>query len=176
MNTRPEPKRDRWGRYLLPVPGQLKPVAHTRVTTLVKALDDTSNLEKWACRMTALGLAERADLRALVASHRDDKAALNRVVDQAKEAARSGAGANTGTALHRFAELVDAGMDVDLGEWVTTAGMPSGTAATASATAKSTTSPSWSTPGWMSTSASGRTTSPPTGARSTMQGCGFSPR
>ncbi len=117
MNTRPEPKRDRWERYLLPVQGQPKPVAHTRVTTLVKALDDTSNLEKWACRMTALGLAERADLRALVASHRDDKAALNRVVDQAKEAARSGAGANTGTALHRFAELVDAGMDVDLGEW-----------------------------------------------------------
>lgn len=114
---RAEPKRDRWGRYLLPVPGSAKPVAHTRVTTLVKAIDDTSNLEKWACRMTAIGLSERQDLRALVAASKDDKNALNRIVDQAKEAARSGAGANIGTALHSMCEQLDAGLETEFGEF-----------------------------------------------------------
>lgn len=114
---RDEPKRDRWGRYLLPVPGSAKPVAHTRVTTLVKAIDDTSNLEKWACRMTAIGLSERQDLRALVAASKDDKNALNRIVEQAKEAARSGAGANIGTALHSMCEQLDAGLETEFGEF-----------------------------------------------------------
>ncbi len=114
---RPQPNRDRWGRYMLPVPGKPKPVAHTRVTTLVKACDDTSNLAKWQCRMTAIGLTSRPDLRALVASHQDDKATLNRACDDAIEAAKAGAAANTGTALHRFCELADAGVETDFGEW-----------------------------------------------------------
>lgn len=115
---RPEPTRDRWGRYLLPVPGETKPIPHTRVTTLVKAIDDTSNLAKWQCRMTAIGLTARPDLRALVASHPDDKTTLNRACDDAINAAKAGAAANTGTALHRFAELADLGnQDIDPGEW-----------------------------------------------------------
>lgn len=115
--SRPEPKRDRWGRYLLPVPGKAKPQGHTRVTTLVKAIDDTSNLEKWACRMTAVGIAQSPDLQALVASHTDDRDALNRAVDEAKDRARTGAAANTGTALHKFCEMADAGLPVPPGEW-----------------------------------------------------------
>lgn len=116
--ARPEPKRDRWGRYLLPVPGSPKPVAHTRVTTLVRAIDDTSNLEKWACRMAVIGVAQRPDLRAMVLSHVDDRDQLNRVVATAKEVAKSSAGANTGTALHRMCEHVDLGLPLDgVDEW-----------------------------------------------------------
>ena len=115
--TRPTPKRDHFGRYRLPVPGQPKPIVHTRVTTLVKAIDDTSNLQKWACRMTALGLVDRPDLRALVAANVDDKNALNGIVEKAMEAAKSGAGANMGTALHALCEQVDLGQSPKLGEF-----------------------------------------------------------
>src|SRR5690606_1008152 len=69
-------QRDRWGRPLIVPPGGGDPVAYTRVSTLAKALDDTSNLMAWKQRVTAVGLARRQDLRTrlagIIASHPDD--------------------------------------------------------------------------------------------------------
>ena len=71
--------RDRWGRPLIIPPDGGKPVAYTRVTTVAKTLEDEGGLSKWMMRMTALGLAQRPDLYALVATVGDDKGALDRL-------------------------------------------------------------------------------------------------
>lgn len=105
-------KRDRWGRPMIIPPSGGAPVAYTRVSTLAKALDDTHNLTMWKCRMTAVGVATRTDLRALAASHPDDKDTLNRVVTEAMEFAGTSTSANTGTALHMFMQIADSGGDI----------------------------------------------------------------
>lgn len=105
--TRPEPRRDRWGRYLI------GGTAHTRATTVSGTLADTFALTAWKQRMVAVGLAKRADLHAMVASTApDDKNALNKLCEDAMEAAEAGAAANLGTALHAFIAQVNDGHDV----------------------------------------------------------------
>ena len=104
------PKRDRYGRYLLPDPETGAEMAWTRVTTVAPILSDRYNLEKWAQRMTALGLAKREDLLALVkatariADTRNGKSTLNRVVSDAIEAGNVEQRANLGTAIHAATE------------------------------------------------------------------------
>lgn len=109
-----EPKRDRFGRYLLKMPdGSYQP--HTRATTVAETIDDRHNLENWMQRMVALGIGARRDLYAQACALTvDDKKSLNELCDQAREAAAAKAGANLGTALHRFTERVDAGEVVDV--------------------------------------------------------------
>lgn len=110
-----EPKRDRWGRYMLPHPETGKEQAWTRVTTVANTLADRYGLEQWAKRNVALGIAAREDLYALAASVTpDDKAQLNKIVADAEEAAKARSGANLGTALHRITERVDRGEDLDI--------------------------------------------------------------
>lgn len=107
---KPEPQRDQWGRYVIPHPETGAKTSWTRATTMAATLADKFNLEKWSTRMAALGLVARADLYAKVASTpTDDKQTLDRLLEQAKEAAAASAGANLGTALHTFTERVDRG-------------------------------------------------------------------
>jgi hypothetical protein len=111
--SRPEPKRDRWGRYLLPDPSTGKERAWTRATTFAKTVSDMYGLGKWQERMVAYGIANRSDLYALAASTKiDDKGKFDRICEDAKEAAKASSGANLGTALHAFTEQIDAGQDV----------------------------------------------------------------
>lgn len=105
-----EPKRDRFGRYLITPADGGKPVAHTRATTIAETLDDRYNLELWKMRQVAVGLAQRPDLLAQVAAHTtDDKKVLNGVCEDAMAAAKSASGANMGTALHRIIERLNRG-------------------------------------------------------------------
>ncbi len=109
---RPEPKRDRWGRYLITDANDPdKPAkAHTRATTWAKTLEDTYNLEQWGNRMIALGMAKRPDLvMGAAACTPEDKQTLNQLCKQAKDAAGGGARAVVGTALHRVTQRVDMG-------------------------------------------------------------------
>ena len=100
-----EARRDRWGRYVVVPPGKAKPVGYTRATTVAKALDDNANLMDWACRMTALGLAQRPDLLSLVmVADPTDRKALNSVCERAKEAGGATARRDLGTALHAMIE------------------------------------------------------------------------
>lgn len=106
--------RDRWGRPLITPPEGGEPIAYTRVTTFVKAVDDTYFLQQWAKRQVALGMAARRDLVLAVLAVKDpdnpnDKKTLNRLAEQAMEAAKAHARAETGTALHSFTETIDAG-------------------------------------------------------------------
>lgn len=104
----PEPERDRYGRPRLVIDGDVK--TFTRVTTLASTLSDRFGLEQWACRMTAIGVAQRPDLlKAVAATPPDDTKALNLLVTQAKEAAGSSTAATTGTALHQITEQIDTG-------------------------------------------------------------------
>ena len=104
--------RDRWGRPLVVPPTGGKKVAYTRCTTYIDVLEDKFNLQKWMQRMVAVGLAQRPDLQLSVAAHADDKRELDRICDQAREAATANAAATTGTALHALTELIDRGLDL----------------------------------------------------------------
>ena len=106
-----EPRRDRWGRYLLPDPITDKERAWTRVSTVARTLADEYHLARWGERMVAKGLALRPDLiaGAAAADVDADKGTLDSIAKQAKERAGSTAGANMGTAFHTFAQRLDGG-------------------------------------------------------------------
>lgn len=106
-------ERDRYGRPMVyPTPDAKKPVPYTRCTTFVSTLEDTWNLNRWQQRMVALGLSERPDLLLSISNARDDKAKLNRICEDAAEAAKAHAKATIGTALHGLTEKLDRGEDV----------------------------------------------------------------
>lgn len=108
-----EPRRDRYGRYLIVPPSGGEAVAHTRTTTVAKVLDDTENLDKWKQRNVAKGLVTRPDLFALAqATPATDKSTLNRVCKDAIEASTASSRANIGSAVHAFTEQIDRGEDV----------------------------------------------------------------
>ena len=102
-------QRDRFGRPLVVPPEGGRPVAYTRCTTYVDALEDKYNLQRWQQRMVAIGMADRPDLVLAAGAHRDDKAELGRIVDQAMDAAQAHAAAGVGTSLHRLTEQLDRG-------------------------------------------------------------------
>lgn len=107
--VKPEVARDRFGRPLIIPPGGGKPIAYRRCTTYIDVIEDRYNLQLWMQRMVALGLASRPDLLLAVQAHREDKKQLNRIVEDAREAAAATAAATTGTALHALTEVIDAG-------------------------------------------------------------------
>ena len=102
-------QRDRFGRPLVVPPEGGRPMAYTRCTTYVGVLEDTYNLSRWQQRMVALGMADRPDLVLAAGAHRDDKVELNRIVDQALDAAQARAAAGVGTSLHKLTEQLDRG-------------------------------------------------------------------
>jgi len=106
-----EPRRDRWGRYLLPDPVTGEERAWTRATTLANTLSDPWGLVDWKMRMVAKGVATRDDLRALASSLPLDsgKKQLNKVAQDAIEYAGGSSGRNMGTALHEWTAQSDRG-------------------------------------------------------------------
>jgi hypothetical protein len=108
---RPEPPRDRYGRYLIASPdGTDKKLSYTRATTVAETIDSRYNLEQWAVRTTAQGIIARPDIyAAMAAAHPDDRKRWKELCEQAKEAAKGSQGATLGSALHSFTEQVDRG-------------------------------------------------------------------
>jgi len=106
-----EPRRDRWGRYLLPDPETGEERAWTRATTLANTLSDPWGLVDWKLRMAVKGVATRDDLRALAAALPLDtgKKQLNEVAQDAIEYAGGSSGRNMGTALHEWTAQSDRG-------------------------------------------------------------------
>jgi predicted RecB family endonuclease len=105
----PEIERDRYGRPMVIPPGGGKKVPYMRCTRFIKVIDDTFNLEQWDKRMVLLGLVERPDLLLSASAHRDDKKKLNQITSEAKEAAKAGAAANIGTAIHALTHRLERG-------------------------------------------------------------------
>lgn len=108
-----EPKRDRWGRPLILQPDG-KRAGYTRVTTVAKTLEDEGSLANWKMRQVAVGLARRPDLLALASTAVGDKSRLDKITQQALDAAASDARANLGTALHSIVEQLGLGLPVDI--------------------------------------------------------------
>ena len=104
-----EQPRDGWGRPLIKQDGG-KPVAYTRVSTLSKALSDSSGLTKWKMRMVLRGATQRPDLLAVAMSAGADDRRMDDVAQRMLDAAGSSAKANIGTAIHQFCEAHDRGM------------------------------------------------------------------
>ena len=106
-----EPRRDRWGRYLLPDPVTGEERAWTRATTLANTLSDPWGLVDWKLRMAVKGVATRDDLRALASALPLDtgKKQLNEVAQDAIEYAGGSSGRNMGTALHEWTAQSDRG-------------------------------------------------------------------
>ncbi|HEY2303218.1 MAG TPA: hypothetical protein VGH66_15065, partial [Acidimicrobiales bacterium] len=111
-------RRDRWGRYLIVPPAGGKPVPHTRVTTVAKALDSGGGLAGWKGAMTATGLIRRRGLRArweaLVAEYGDpwyhseaSKAACKALVEECAAAGGADDRKEVGTSLHTITALFD---------------------------------------------------------------------
>lgn len=109
IEPKPEPKRDRYGRYLIAGQG------YTRVTTIAKTLADEYNLTRWKMRMAVAGVANRPDLLASAQAHNitTDKNTFNELAEKGLEAAKGDAKANLGTALHKILERVDSGEQLD---------------------------------------------------------------
>lgn len=122
-SLRPEPRRDDWGRYLLPDPETGHERSWTRSTFAAGMLIDDRDINAWKCRMVAEGLAlmpdllqEIAECAAQIKAAGDDwraakapKKRLNQLCEQAAEAAGSKEGSELGTAIHALAERLDLG-------------------------------------------------------------------
>ena len=111
---RPEPKRDRWGRYVVAGVKGGKGKGYTRVTTLTKTCSDTVGLTEWAKRVVAVGVAKRPDLIAQAANlTADDKSELREIIAAAEEVGGANEKRRLGTALHKILEIIDLGGDAN---------------------------------------------------------------
>lgn len=112
---RPEPKRDRWGRYVVAGVKGGKGKGYTRVTTLTKTCSDTFHLTEWAKRVVAVGVAKRPDLIAQAANlTADDKSELREIIAAAEEVGGANEKRRLGTALHKILEIIDLGGDANV--------------------------------------------------------------
>lgn len=115
-----EIERDRFGRPLIPPPDDPdgKGVGYTRVTTISEVQADRFNLEKYLQRQVIKGLVADPSLMPLAQRAGDDKKVLNRLVEDAHDAARSSEKAEKGTALHDILYKVATRQDVEIpAEW-----------------------------------------------------------
>lgn len=100
------------GRYWLPDPETGVFKYWTRVSNFAKTIADSYTLNQWQQRMVAKGLSARPDLvkRAAGLDVKADRAAMNALVEQAKNAAGHKDASQSGTMIHEFAENLDAGL------------------------------------------------------------------
>jgi hypothetical protein len=114
--------RDRHGKPLIAKPGTGAPIyegkgknvkAYFRASKFGEVLEDQTNLTLWKIRMAMHGLTKRPDLYEQVQrTPLEDKVILNRIAEDAIEAAGGAAAANVGTALHTLTEAIDRGEEV----------------------------------------------------------------
>jgi hypothetical protein len=103
--------RDHFKRpKIIPAAGG-KPVAYTRCTTFVGCLEDNYNLQRWSERHIAKGFGLQPNL-AGAAAITDDKNTLNKLVEDAKDAAEIWRAALHGSTVHALTERLDRGQPI----------------------------------------------------------------
>lgn len=114
------PTTGRWGWYRDHEGRDVRRVS--KLLEWIETKPNRYNIERWQERQVAIGLAARADLLLAVKAlgpepdggwTRDQKDQLTKLAGQAQEAAKSGAGAIAGTAVHTLTERVDRGEPID---------------------------------------------------------------
>jgi hypothetical protein len=108
--SQPEIPRDQWGKPLI-LQADGKTRAYARASSLGKVLEDETTLTRWKMRTTLIGATLAPDVVLSASAHRQDKAKLDRLVEDCMSAARSHARAEIGTALHKLLETIDQGID-----------------------------------------------------------------
>ena len=78
-------------------------------SAVAKVPDDSSALDYWRRRQTAIGLALQPHLLTAVAAAANDKQQLDQLCEQAMEAAGANSGRDYGTSVHRITDLIDGG-------------------------------------------------------------------
>ncbi len=81
-------------------------------SAIAKVPDDSSALDFWRRRQTAIGLALQPHLLTAVAANADDKMALDAICEEAMTAAGASSGRDYGTAVHKITDLLDGGVFV----------------------------------------------------------------
>ena len=104
--------RDRYGRPMVVPPKGGKAIPYTRTTTVAGSLDDGTALVAWKLRMAAAGLTLRPDLLLAASANRDNKLEMDKLVEDAMEAAGATSAATIGTAIHTLTEKHDRGEDL----------------------------------------------------------------
>lgn len=105
-----EPKRDRWGRYILLDPDTGEERSWTRVTTLAETLSDSYGLTDWKLRNVVYGIGQRQELYELAAaSDIEDKHQLSDIAEDAMKASGADSRSMIGTSLHKFTQRLDMG-------------------------------------------------------------------
>jgi hypothetical protein len=117
-------RRDQYGRYLIVPPTGGKPIGHTRVTTVAKALDTGGGLASWKATMAVQGLIMRRGLRAqweaLMAEYQsnpwyageDTKSRCRKLVEECAAVGGANDRKEIGSALHTITALVDLGRNL----------------------------------------------------------------
>lgn len=108
-----EAPKDQWGRYKIVGPDG-KTTGYTRVTTITKTISDSAALANWKTRMTVTGIIQRQDLLAKASTLLDDKKGLDRLCQEACDAAGANSRANLGTALHSITQKLDSGTETHI--------------------------------------------------------------
>jgi hypothetical protein len=112
-------RRDQWGRPSILQPnGRRK--GYTRCSSAAKTIEDTYNLEKWARRNIAYGMAYDASLVARVIAiggepstwGKAEKDQVNAILEAADAVAKAHKSADIGTAVHHLTHRLDRGEDV----------------------------------------------------------------
>jgi hypothetical protein len=118
-------KRDRWGRPLIVPAGGGKAKPYTRSSSAAKTVEDHWNLEMWARRGVAYGMAHDTSLVARVLAVGGDpgswnqaqKNAVNVIHEDAQKVAQAHKAADIGTAVHNLTEQLDRGEIVHAGPY-----------------------------------------------------------
>lgn len=118
-------RRDRWNRPLIAQVDGSKARPYTRFSSAAKALEDRFNLEQWAQRNVAFGMAHDPSLVATVLGiggtpytwGKAEKDRVKDVVGRAQNVAQSHRRADEGTAVHEMTERNDRGELVTAGPY-----------------------------------------------------------
>lgn len=88
-------------------------IMHSRVTTYIKCVDDTSLLDWWKRRQQAKGFAMAPDyFQAVIMQHWEDREGLNKICEEATKRAGAQDQAAIGTAVHALTEQHDQGWHI----------------------------------------------------------------
>ena len=103
----------RWGRYRRPHPvtGEIR--EYTRCSTVADAVQSNFALDRWQRGRLIYGLVRRMDLVELAQGYDlDDMESFESISERAQEFAGVHEKADKGSALHRFAEIIDGGHEL----------------------------------------------------------------
>lgn len=117
-------RRDQWGRPSILQPNG-KRKGYTRCSSAAKTIEDTYNLEKWARRNIAYGMAYDASLVARVIAiggepstwGKAEKDQVNAILEAADAVAKAHKSADIGTAVHHLTHRLDRGEEVIAGPY-----------------------------------------------------------